>query len=281
LAGLLRSSAALGVTDAPTAASSPATRPSRLRRIGHKGADAIVPGNTIESFQAAVDAGVDMIELDVVRPRGDFADGADWRKAAAGPGRASGPLLVAHDWADAERRTPLTLPEALDAFTRPPLERVEIDCDLKLAGREDEVVAALRERDLIGRSMVSTMEIPSLAELRDLERSLRRGWTFPRITRAWDRKRWARPMVAAWLVTMRRRLPALAAPKLPILGVAAMWIYDPLATPRLASVCDAAGVELIAWTVDDPARITALEAMGVHGICTNDPRLLDTPARTR
>ena len=27
------------------------------RRIGHKGADAITPGNTIESFIAAVDAG--------------------------------------------------------------------------------------------------------------------------------------------------------------------------------------------------------------------------------
>jgi glycerophosphoryl diester phosphodiesterase len=256
-------------------ARAPSLAPGRLRRIGHKGADAIVPGNTIESFHAAVEAGVDMIELDVVRPRGDFADGADWRKAAAGPGRASGPLLVAHDWGDAERRPPLSLPEALDAFSRPPLDTVEIDCDLKLAGREHEVVAALRERDLIGRSMVSTMEIPSLLELRQLEPSLRRGWTFPRITRAWDRKRWARPMVAAWLVTMRRRLPSLAKRQLPALGVAAMWIYEPLATPRLAKVCEAAGVELIAWTVDDPARIRTLQAMGVHGICTNDPRLLD------
>jgi glycerophosphoryl diester phosphodiesterase len=266
------------VIDPPGAVAMPATRPA-LRRVGHKGADAIVPGNTIESFHAAVEAGVDMIELDVVRPRGDFA-GADWRKAAAGPGRAFGPLLVAHDWGDAERRPALTLPEALDAFSRPPLDTVEIDCDLKLAGREHEVVAALRERDLLGRSMVSTMEIPSLLELRELEPSLRRGWTFPRITRAWDRKRWARPVVAGWLVTMRRRLPSLAKRKLPALGVAAMWIYEPLATSRLARVCEAAGVELIAWTVDDLARIGTLQAMGVHGICTNDPRLLEGPART-
>jgi glycerophosphoryl diester phosphodiesterase len=35
----------------------------------------------------------------------------------------------------------------------------------------------------------------------------------------------------------------------------------------------AAGVELIAWTVDDLPRIRKLTAMGVDGICSNDPRL--------
>ncbi len=43
---------------------------SRLKRIGHKGADSIRPGNTLESFEAAVVAGVEMIELDVLRPQG-------------------------------------------------------------------------------------------------------------------------------------------------------------------------------------------------------------------
>jgi len=56
-----------------------------MRRIGHKGADLIRPGNTIESFEAAVEAGAEMIELDVLRPRAEFRDGADWRRAAAGP----------------------------------------------------------------------------------------------------------------------------------------------------------------------------------------------------
>ena len=54
-----------------------------MLRIGHKGADAIHPGNTIESFAAAVDAGCDVIELDVLRPTGDFGDGGHWRNAAA------------------------------------------------------------------------------------------------------------------------------------------------------------------------------------------------------
>ena len=34
------------------------------------------------------------------------------------------------------------------------------------------------------------------------------------------------------------------------------------------------GVSVIAWTVDDAARIAPLEALGVDGIVSNDPRLL-------
>ena len=40
--------------------------PLRLRRVGHKGADLIAPGNTFASFDAALAAGVDMIEFDVL-----------------------------------------------------------------------------------------------------------------------------------------------------------------------------------------------------------------------
>ena len=37
-----------------------------LRRVGHKGADHIAPGNTTASFDAALAAAVDMIEFDVL-----------------------------------------------------------------------------------------------------------------------------------------------------------------------------------------------------------------------
>jgi glycerophosphoryl diester phosphodiesterase len=40
-------------------------------------------------------------------------------------------------------------------------------------------------------------------------------------------------------------------------------------------VCHDVGLELIAWTVDDAPRMQRLAAMGVDGICTNDPRLFD------
>ena len=74
---------------------------------------------------------------------------------------------------------------------------------------------------------------------------------------------------------MRHRLPGLAAEKLPKFEVEAMWVYHPLVSPRLARICELARVELIAWTVDDRARMEKLVEMGVDGICSNDPRLFD------
>jgi len=239
-------------------------RASGLRLVGHKGADLIAPGNTLESFHAAVEHDVDVVEIDVLWTR----EGHPRLPAAE---RA--PLLVAHDWHDAERREPLALTEALDAFLAPPLDRVEVDIDVKLAGREEEIVAALRERDLVGRAMVSTMELSTLARIRELEPSLRRGWTYPKVTKDWTRKRWAKAPMLAALVAMRHRLPGLAAEKLPKLGVESMWVYHPLVSARLARIAGLAGVELIAWTVDDLPRMRKLAAAGVHGLVSNDPRL--------
>jgi glycerophosphoryl diester phosphodiesterase len=183
------------------------------------------------------------------------------------------PLVIAHDWEDAERRTPLKLTEALDAFLEPPLDEIEIDLDIKLPGREEEVVAALQERGLVERAMISTMEMHTLKRILELQPALRRGWTYPKVTKDWTSKRWARgPMLAA-MVAMRHRLPGLAAQKLPQFGVEAMWVYHPLVTPRLARICDLAQTELIAWTVDELPQMRKLAAAGVDGICSNDPRL--------
>jgi glycerophosphoryl diester phosphodiesterase len=225
-----------------------------VKRIGHKGADAVAPGNTLESFRAAVELGVDMIELDVLRNR-------------------DGEFVIAHDSGDAGGRDALSLAEGLDAFTRPPLDRVDVDCDLKLPGGEDRLAGALRDSDLPDRVMVSTMEISSLRRLREIEPALRLGWTYPKVTRDWNGKRWARPAVAAALVLMSRRLPGLAADTIPGLGVQALWVYWPLVTRALIETAGAAGVEVFAWTVDDPGRMRALRALGVDGICTNDPRV--------
>lgn len=232
--------------------------------MGHKGADLIAPGNTVESFYAAVEAGVHMIEMDVL-----------WLQDAHLPLEQRHPLVIAHDWEDAERRTPLKLTEALDAFLEPPLDKVEIDLDIKLPGREEELVEALRERDLVGRSMISTMEMHTLKRILELEPELRRGWTYPKVTKDWTSKRWARLPMRAALIGMRIQLPGLAAQKLPQFDVAAMWVYHPLITSRLARICDLAGVELIAWTVDDHVRMRKLVEAGVHGICSNDPRLFE------
>jgi glycerophosphoryl diester phosphodiesterase len=211
-----------------------------------------------------VAAGVDTIEMDVL-----------WLRDAHLPLEQRAPLVIAHDWEDAERRTPLALTEALDAFLEPPLDRVEIDLDIKLPGREEEVVEALRERGLSERAMISTMEMHTLRRILELAPELRRGWTYPKVTKDWTSRRWARLPMRAALIGMRTQLPGLAAEKLPQFDVAAMWVYHPLVSARLAKICDRVGVELIAWTVDDRKRMEKLVEMGVDGICSNDPRLFE------
>jgi glycerophosphoryl diester phosphodiesterase len=225
-----------------------------FRRIGHKGADAVVPGNTLESFDMAIELGVDMIELDVLRDR-------------------DGRLVVAHDHHDAMQRPPLSLSDALDAFMEPPLDQVEIDCDLKLPGREAELAGALEGRGLTERAMVSTMEMESLRKLRQIQPDLRRGWTYPKTRRDWTADKWAAPMLIAGLAAIRRRFPRTLAAGAEELEASAVWAYHQIVTPRLVEAAEDAGVELIAWTVDDLERMRELAEMGVHGICTNDPRL--------
>jgi glycerophosphoryl diester phosphodiesterase len=230
------------------------------RRIGHTGADAIVRGNTAESFDAAVEVGVDMIELDVLRAK-------------------EGKLIVAHDHHDALVRKPMDLAEALDLFVEPPLDRVEIDCDLKLAGREAELAGALSGSGLVDRAMVSTMEIESLIKLRKLEPDLRLGWTYPKTRRDWTKYGWAAPALRAGLSAIRRRFPSILEKKGPKLGVNAVWAYHPIITPRLVDAAKKVDVELIAWTVDDAERMRELLDMGVDGICSNDPRLFEVAER--
>jgi glycerophosphoryl diester phosphodiesterase len=224
------------------------------RRIGHKGADAIAPGNTIDSFVAAADHGVDMIELDVLRDR-------------------EGRLVIAHDHQDALSRRPLGLIDALDAFLDPPLDDVEIDCDLKLPGREAELAGALAGHGLLERAMVSTMEVSSIMKLRKLEPDLRLGWTYPKTRRDWTQYRWMQPALVAGIAAIRRRFPSELEERVDELGIDAVWAYHQIITPRLVEVAEETGLELIAWTVDDPQRMRELLDMGVHGLCTNDPRL--------
>ena len=238
-----------------------ASRP--FRRVGHKGADLLVAGNTVASFERAVEIGVEMVEFDVLRP----AAGED-----------GSPLVIAHDHAAAAAGPRLTLGEALDAFTRPPLDRVEIDCDLKLPGREDELVAALAERGLIERAMVSTMYVESLEAIRRIEPALRLGWTYPKVSKPWDRRPWAKPAVVTAIALMRARLPRLIERRAPQIGAAAIWVVHPLVSPALVRSARRIGVELLAWTVDDADRVAELRAIGVDGIVSNDPRLLAAPA---
>jgi len=223
--------------------------------VGHKGAALIAPGNTLASFDAALDAGVDMIEFDVL------------------PERESGRLVLAHDYAAAARGTPPTLEQGLAHFASEAFRGVELDVDLKLPGYEERVVAALRAQGLVKRSLVSSQHMSSLAAIRALEPGLRLGWSVPRVRRDYTSSRLTKLPALAVLLVYRLLLPRRAAQALRAGRCDAVMAHWRLITPALArAVRDAEG-ELFAWTVDELPRIRALEALGVTGVISNDPRL--------
>lgn len=231
--------------------------PRAVKRIGHKGADHIAPGNTRESFDAALREGVDMVEFDVLPERPD----------------GGGALVLAHDFHDAAGRTPLTLEEGLEHFAQDAWAGVQLDLDLKLPGYERRVVDALRDFGLVERTLVSTMETSSLRAVREIEPALRLGWSVPRLRRNPLAHPLTRPAALAALQVARRLGPARAARAIREGRADALMAHWALVTPRLVDAVLGADGELYVWTVDDAARIAALERLGVTGVITNDPRL--------
>jgi glycerophosphoryl diester phosphodiesterase len=244
----------------------------QLRRVGHKGADLIVPGNTPASFDAALAAGVDMIEFDVVP-----APPADWRAVSVPAAERrlypEAPLVLAHDWADAARRPVQTLEEGLDHLASAPFGEIGLDLDLKLPGYELRVVEALRARGLIDRTLISSQYRSSLALIRGAEPRLRLGWSVPKLRRDPFRHRALLPAAVVLVQVGRASMPARAAAAIRSGACDALMAHWRLVTPRLVRAVAAAGGELYVWTVDELPLIRSLEALGVTGVISNDPRL--------
>ena len=226
-----------------------------MRRVGHKGADLVVPGNTTASFDKAIELGVHMIEFDVL-PEDPLAP-------------ESSRLLLAHDYEhgldDAH-----TLEEGLAHLAG--LD-ADLDVDLKLPGYEERVVELLREHGLVGRALVSSTYMRSLVRVRELEPTLRLGWSVPRARRDYTDS-WAYKLPAlAVLLRMRRRIPGAAAAHLRAGRCDAVMAHWRLVSRALVEAVHDADGELYVWTVDDAVHIARLEALGVDGVITNDPRL--------
>jgi glycerophosphoryl diester phosphodiesterase len=139
----------------------------RMLRIGHRGAAALAPENTIASVRAALAVGVDGVEFDVC------------------PG-----LIVAHDRG---RPGPALAGFLADLRELTPAE-TEFIVDLKTAGYELDVLAACRNAGLAERCIFSTTEFAALASLNDLAR------TSATISagRAWLPAGWRTPAVAMY-----------------------------------------------------------------------------------
>jgi glycerophosphoryl diester phosphodiesterase len=184
-------------------------RNGRPLRIGHRGAPALAPENTLRSFRAAIEAGVDLVEFDVI----EVADGS---------------LVVAHGPGDVGPDTP-TLDEALRFFVDE-AAGIGLHLDLKLTRREQDVVGAVRRFDLAGRSFVSSYYLGTARAVAAIDGGVRVGFTIPRrIFRISDQGRGA-PLGRLALRTLRRVTPPLVRPMLAVTRAHDVVLHHSLVT---------------------------------------------------
>jgi glycerophosphoryl diester phosphodiesterase len=226
-------------------------RSGRPLRIGHRGAAALAPANTLASFRLALETGVDLIEFDVCA-------GHD------------GELVVAHSLGEIQPETP-ALDEVL-AFFAEDAPETGVHLDLKLFGREREVVDALRRFELLERSFVSSVYVRTSRTIAGLGEP-RCGITIPRAVLGISDDGRGAPIARSGLRLLRFAIPALVRPLLWLTRSSAVVMHHSIVTEAAVRAVHARGAAVVTWTVDDPAEIGRVDVAGVDAIVTNDPRL--------
>jgi glycerophosphoryl diester phosphodiesterase len=248
----------------------------RLIRVGHKGAAALAPENTLESLEHAVELGCDLVEFDVL----DLHDGTlvlahsdDLWEVSHGAARGLVRGLTLNELREVAPRLP-TFDEAL-AFLSEQAPQVGLHVDLKWHGYERQAIESLRRYGALERTLVSSFHPRSLLEVARHEPALARGLTYP-----WDRHGVSgRPLLApvarSGLEALRRALPLRIGRMLERANASAAVLYHGVVTRAAVRRCHARGAAVLAWTVDSPAVLQRMAKSGVDGVITNDPRIFE------
>lgn len=219
---------------------------ARPRIVGHRGASSTHPENTIEAFLAARAAGADGVELDVRRTADDV-------------------LVVHHDASLPDgrvlRRTPAaelpdgvpTLAEALEAcgdlWVNIEIKNLPSDPDYDAEHGISVAVAALVGAYDVGEQVrVSSFDMATLDRLRAVDPGIATGW-----------------------LVFTGTAPAQFIDRAAAHGHDAIHAHDLLVDRSFLRLAERAGLNVLVWTVDEPARIRQLAEWGVEAIITNDP----------
>ena len=243
--------------------------------IGHRGASAVAPENTMAAFRKAIESGADGIEFDVRLSR----DGV--------------PVII-HD--DTLRRTGLR-PERVSDLSAEELLNVDAGSWFSLArglstdDYRDEKIPSLRQllevfstnnALLYLELKCATSEIPRIvAATSDLledysigERTIVECFDLAAIE---EMKRRAPGIKTAALFEPRFANPSalLSGQKLVARAVAAgageIALHHRLANRRTVEAAHKAGLRVVVWTVDDPGWINRSREDGIDCLITNDP----------
>lgn len=233
--------------------------------VGHRGAAAVSPENTLPSICAARDAGAVMIEFDVQQS----ADGELFVFHDHTLERFSGESLVASvlPWEVLSRKSVGTihgqavsiplLDEVFATLQRSVFYNVELKTDtVHFPGIEEQLVALITKHGLAERVLVSSFHHQSLREIRRWSTDLTLGLLLSQE----QMQHFASP---AEIVRYAREYDCLAVH--PDFHLLRQW-------PELVSACHTADLRVFPWTVDHPDDWRFLvEELHVDGMITNDP----------
>jgi glycerophosphoryl diester phosphodiesterase len=236
---------------------SAATARPRLLLLGHRGASAHAPENTLRAFRQALALGAEGIECDIQRTAdGELViihdDEVDRTTNGTGTvGALTYAALAALDAGDGERIPTLdeTLRWATDATGsgRAPF----LNLELKMPGTGPDTLAALTRMGYDGPIAISSFDYPSLEETRRLNGAVEL-WLLS-------------PLFTPDLVAQARAI-----------GATCLDLWHSAITEEVATQCAAAGLGLVAWTVNERADADRLRALGpvMRGLIGNYPERL-------
>ena len=237
----------------------------RLLCLAHRGVLSEAPENTLPAFQAAIDAGVDGVELDVM----ETADGVlivthpyDLESGTEGAGyfwersyKEIASLNASHRWAGGYEVTRIPrLEEVLELLPDEFLVNLELKTRRwRVPGLEKKVLDLVRKYRNVKRTIISSFNPYSLLKVRQLEPEVTIGYNW------WN-------LDVPWYLR-RRTLANLVHPDCLHPGAH-------MVTPEVVAWAHRKGMKGNVWTVNNRPLLEYLRSIGVDGIFTDFPQLV-------
>lgn len=229
----------------------------RFLRIGHRGAAAHAPDNTLLGIRRAAALGADMVEIDVQRTADHQvvlahdahlrdADGRYWPIQ-----RSTLAELRGIDLGEGERIP--TFAEAVDVCLE---EQLGMYIELKDRGTIPTVLAVVREKDFTGHCIVASFRPDWVAEAKAVLPEVATSILFSALNV--DPVGLAQAIAANYVHPCWERYPNPSS----------------LLTPEWVDRVRAADLGIICWHEERPEEIAGLARAGVDGICSDAPELL-------
>jgi glycerophosphoryl diester phosphodiesterase len=214
--------------------------------IGHRGAAAVAPENTLAALEAAVAAHVDLVEFDI------------------SPGLRLGHSL---DELPAEE---LSLDDALEFLKS---HGVGVHLDVKLPGYEEQVLDAIRRHRVEERAVFSTAFAATARRFARLAPDVPRAIGYPRDRLGVSNLRWPPPVQRAGAVALRQAMPARVPVLLRWARANTLSLHHTLCSRAAVATAHRLGAPVLAWTVNDAAGVRRAAAAGVDAIVSDDPEM--------